>query len=226
MSSPASQLRLRVVTPPRGCPDGRQPRPGGWHGLTTFAVTTMIILYLLTTAIGSLIGGAFSTVTGAIGSVSSAAANAAPNLSSLTGTADPFSSIASQFNLNGANSAAVKDSIVTYVKATISGDQNQAAQAKEKAVQALAQAQNIPVADARTKIDQYQQQYQQTMADTKRKAIEIADTTAKVVSRGSLFGFLALVLGAIAAWFGGRSGGIAPRFMPREDRTAYTRAAN
>ena len=197
---------------------------GGWHGLTTFAVTTMIVLYLLTTAIGSLIGGAFSTVTGAIGSVGSTAAAAGSNLSNITGINDPFGSIAEQFNLNGSNGAAAKDSIVSYVRGTLSGDQNQAAQAKDKAVQALAQAQNIPVADARAKIDQYMQQSQQTIADAKRKALDVADSTAKVVSRGSLLGFLALVLGAVAAWMGGRSGGIAPRFVPRDGRTAYARA--
>jgi hypothetical protein len=31
-----------------------------------------------------------------------------------------------------------------------------------------------------------------------------------VVSRGALFGFFALALGAVAAWFGGRAGAVYP----------------
>jgi hypothetical protein len=31
-----------------------------------------------------------------------------------------------------------------------------------------------------------------------------------VVSRGALFGFVALLLGALAGWFGGRSGEVTP----------------
>ena len=38
----------------------------------------------------------------------------------------------------------------------------------------------------------------------------VADMAATVVSRGALFGFLALVLGALAGWFGGRSGEVKP----------------
>jgi hypothetical protein len=43
-----------------------------------------------------------------------------------------------------------------------------------------------------------------------RQATEAADIAAKVVSRGALFGFVALALGAVAAWFGGRSGAVYP----------------
>jgi hypothetical protein len=38
------------------------PTTGALHGLTTWAVTTLIVLYLLSTAVGSLVGGAFSGV--------------------------------------------------------------------------------------------------------------------------------------------------------------------
>jgi hypothetical protein len=38
------------------------PTTGALHGLTTWAFTTLIVLYLLSTAVGSLVGGAFSGV--------------------------------------------------------------------------------------------------------------------------------------------------------------------
>jgi hypothetical protein len=41
-------------------------------------------------------------------------------------------------------------------------------------------------------------------------ARQAADTTAKNVSRGSLLAAFALILGAIAAWVGGRAGAVKP----------------
>ena len=38
----------------------------GWHGLTAWAGATLVVLYLITSAVGSLIGGAFSAVSGAM----------------------------------------------------------------------------------------------------------------------------------------------------------------
>lgn len=32
---------------------------GGWHGLTSWAVTTLVVVFLLSSAVGGLIGGAF-----------------------------------------------------------------------------------------------------------------------------------------------------------------------
>src|SRR3954452_19562500 len=71
---------------------------GGWHGLTAWALTTLVVLYLLTTAVGGILGGAYRTVTSALGNVAqtvgttaqTAAQVAAPGLSGVT---DPFSSI-------------------------------------------------------------------------------------------------------------------------------------
>ena len=39
-----------------------------WHGLTAWALATLVIFYLLTTTVGGLVGGAYRTVTSALGS--------------------------------------------------------------------------------------------------------------------------------------------------------------
>ena len=44
---------------------------------------------------------------------------------------------------------------------------------------------------------------------------EVADTAATAVSRGALFGSLALLLGAVAGWFGGRMGAVEPTITAR-----------
>jgi hypothetical protein len=41
----------------------------GWHGLIAWAGTTLVVFYLLSTALGTVIGGAFSAVSSAVGGV-------------------------------------------------------------------------------------------------------------------------------------------------------------
>lgn len=183
------------------------------HGLTSWAVTTLVVIYLLTTAVGGIIGGVFSGVTGAMGGLgrtaSSVAQAAAPGLAQAT---DPFGAIEQQLrNVSGGNdAAALRDTAVAAVRAALTGDQAQAEEARGRAAEALAKAQNIPVEDARKRVAEYEQQYRETLAEARKQAVQAADTAAKVVSRGALFGFVALVLGAVAAWFGGRSGAVVP----------------
>ncbi len=51
---------------------------GGYHGLTTWAVTTLVVLYLLTTSVGALVGGAFSGLSSVVGGVGQTAARQRP----------------------------------------------------------------------------------------------------------------------------------------------------
>jgi hypothetical protein len=44
-----------------------------WHGLTSWALTTLVVFYLLTSTIGGLIGGAYRGLTTAAGGVASTA---------------------------------------------------------------------------------------------------------------------------------------------------------
>ena len=97
-------------------------------------------------------------------------------------------------------------------------------EARERAAQAIAKAQNIPVDQARTQVQQYEQQYRETVDAAKRKATEAADLAAKTVSRGALFGSLALLLGALAGWFGGRMGAVEPTLTAPMGFTPSTNA--
>lgn len=188
-----------------------------WHGLTAWALTTLVIFYLLTSTVGSILGGTYRTLTNALGNVAqtaggavqTAAQAAAPGLAGVT---DPFSSIEQSVRgaTGGNDPAALRDAATTAVRAALTGDQGQAQEARERAAQALARAQNVPVEQARTQVQQYEQQYRQAADRAKQQAKEAADATAKAVSQGALFGSLALLLGALAAWFGGRAGAVDP----------------
>ncbi len=179
---------------------------GGWHGVTAWAFTTLIIFYLVTTTAGSIIGGVYNTVSGAVGGLGRTAVQAAAP--ALSQSADPFGAIERQIRetSGGQDPAALRDSAVAAVRALVTGDQAQANQARERAVQALARAQNISPDEARGRVAQIEQQYREAAVQARRAA----DRAARVVSRGALFGFFALLLGAAAAWFGGRKGTVSP----------------
>jgi hypothetical protein len=193
-----------------------------WHGLIAWAVSTLVVFYLLTTAMGGIIGGAYRGVASAISGTASVAGSAAqtaaqaavPNLSQAT---DPFSSIEQSIrSASGGNDPAeLRDAAVAAVRAAMSGDDQKAEEARNRAAEALAKAQNISTEQARMQIDQYEQQYRQTVNNAKQQAVQAADTAAKAVSRGALLGAISLILGAIAAWFGGRMGTIEPTITAR-----------
>ncbi len=184
---------------------------GGWHGLTSWALTTLVVFYLLSTAVGSLVGGAFSTVTGALGglghTVASAAQTAAP---ALTQGTDPVASFQQAIQAPANDPANLKDATTSLMRALVTGDEAQATDARERVSQALAKSQNIPIDQARARVASYEKQYRDKTAEVKQKAAETADTAAKTVSRGALWGSFALILGALAAWFGGRAGTVNP----------------
>jgi hypothetical protein len=92
----------------------------------------------------------------------------------------------------------------------VTAEPQQQQDARERAAQAIAKAQNVPVEEARSQVIRYEQQYRDTVAQAKQQATAAAETAAKTVSRGALFGAISLVLGALAGWFGGRMGAVEP----------------
>ncbi|MET4044904.1 hypothetical protein ABIC03_006633 [Bradyrhizobium sp. RT6a] len=193
-----------------------------YHGLISWAVSTLTVVYLLSSAASGMIGGAVSTTSSALGgagkalggTVQTAVQSAAPSLNNV---ADPMAAIESKVRSGsgGQDPAALRDAAMTAVRAALNGDPAQQAAANDKAADALAKAQNISQDEAKGQIAQYQQQYKETVAKTKEQAKQAADTAAKRVSQGALFGALALLLGALAAFFGGRASAVTPTVSVR-----------
>ena len=106
------------------------------------------------------------------GSVKTAAQAAAP---SLPGMDNPFSNIESKVrNGTGNDPEALKNAAVSAMRAAVTGDAAQQKDAQEKAAQALAKAQNIPVEQARTQVADYTKQFNDTVAKTKEQAKQAA----------------------------------------------------
>jgi hypothetical protein len=186
-----------------------------YHGLASWALSTLILVYLVSSATSSLVGGSLSTVSNALSgarnamgsSVQTAVQTAAPPLNNLN---DPMARIENQVRSasGGQDPAALRDAAASSIRAALSGDPAEQAAATDKAVEALAKAQGIPVDQARSQVGQYQQQYKDALAKAKLQAKQAADATAKTVSRGALFGALALMLGALAAFVAGKASAV------------------
>ncbi|OAP36529.1 PhnA-like protein [Sinorhizobium glycinis] len=179
---------------------------GAYHGLTSWAVTTLIVVYLLTTSAGALLGGALSGLSSVVGgtgrTVATAATTAAPALATAD---DPFADIERQIRetIGGDDPAAMRDAAVASIRALVTGDEAQAEEARNRAADALARAENIPPDQARARVEEYEQTYRTAVEDARRVAADAADTAATVVSSGAFLGFFSLLLGAAAAWLGG-----------------------
>jgi hypothetical protein len=188
-----------------------------YHGLIAWAVSNLVVVYLLSSAASGLIGGALSTASSAIsgagkalgGSLQTAVQTAAPSLNNMS---DPMAAIENKVRSasGGQDPGALRDAAATAVRAALSGDPAQQASATDKAADALAKAQNIPPDQAKAQVAEYQKQYNETAAKAKEQAKQAADKTAKAVSQGALFGALALLLGALAAFFAGHASAVTP----------------
>ena len=201
-------------------------RTGAMHGLVTWGAATLVLFFLLSTAVGNLAGGAFSAVGsvargigGAVGGAGQAIAQAVPGAAQAL---DPAGTLTQDLKnqvqgaVNSSDPQAVQDSIINYVRTSATGDAAAQERAKTRAIETLARAANVSPDEARTRLDQLQTQYndarakaEQVARDAAQKAKEAADATRKAAATGAIAGFVALALGALAAWFGGGYG--APR---------------
>ncbi len=178
-----------------------------WHGLVSWCAATLIIFYLLTSAVGGIIGGTFSALGSTGGAAGRGAATAVSGIAQNTNGDALQAQVKRLVNPDQAQNA--QDDIMAYVRASVSGDQAATAAARDRAVDGLAKTANISPDEARTRLQQTEQQARQTADQVKRKAQQAAEATRKGLASAGIFGFVALALGPVAAWFGGGIG--APR---------------
>jgi len=196
-----------------------KPIPGtaGLHGLVSWSVTTLVVLYLLTSAASGIVGGTLSTVSGALGgagslvggTVQTAAQAAAPSLSKISNPLDGIEQKVRE-QAAGQDPQAARDAAVAAIKALFTGDATQKQQAESRAADALAKAQNIPVDQARQQVQDYEKQYDQAVATAKQKGEAAAIAAKSAATQGAFYAAIALVLGALAAFLGGRFGAPKP----------------
>ena len=182
-------------------------RTANWHGFVSWCVATLVIFTMLTSAVGGIIGGTFNALGSTVGAAGRGAASAVSGVAQNTNGDALQAQVKRLVNPDEAQNA--QDDIMTYVRASVSGDQAAASAARDRAVDALAKTANISPDEARARLQQTEQQARQAADQVKQKAQQAAEVTRKSLASAGIFGFIALALGAVAAWFGGGVG--APR---------------
>lgn len=190
------------------------------HGIVTWALATLVLVYLLTTTISGLIGGAFGIVGSAMqtaGQVAGAAGAAGAGAASQNGGGDTLGKIQQQADqllgrlspqtqqtgqqiqqaVSDPNVRGLIQRVVTNPDAVSPAD-------REAAVSALVTYGGMSRPDAERQLNDWQQSYR----NAEQKARQAGEATANAVSQGSLWSFAALALGAIVAAIGGMLGAL------------------
>ena len=221
------------------------------HGALTWSLVTLLTVYLLSTAVGKIIGGAGSLIGGIVSTAGSGIAAAAPQLGD---------AVQNQLQQNGIDLSDLRGEVDQLLRDTgkpglqpnalenkadraVNQAQNAAGRAasnpqaadqtadnvmdqfvkqgkgvasqfdREAAINVIVNRTGKSRAEAGQIVDNWSKTYQQAQAkfeqakkDAEVKARRIADDAASAASKAAIFGFFGLVLGAVAAVFGARSG--------------------
>jgi predicted RNA binding protein with dsRBD fold (UPF0201 family) len=183
------------------------------HGLTTWAVSVILTIMLLTSAVGSIVGGAFSLIGKSASAVSSAVSKVAPTIAQQAGQLLPQTNLGPI--MQDVNDA-VKDpeqrqKLTDAVKKLFTGESTE--QNKQAVVDVLTQAGDMNEAEARQKVDSWEQsinktkqQVKQAIPEVNEKAMQVAGKAADIGAAAAWFSFGMLVLGAIVSVIGGLIG--------------------
>jgi len=188
---------------------------GGLHGVVTWAAATLIGIYLLSTTIGGLVGGAF----GALGSAAQAVGQGTQSIASaamqtlpddIRGQAEslfdraPAAADQAQQQAQAAQQAAGGGNMMDAVQRVVRGVQEGASpQDRDAAVNVIAQQAGIPREEAEQRLDQFQQSFRQYAQQAEQKARQAAETAAATVAQVSFWSVVGLVIGAVLAALAG-----------------------
>ncbi|HJU12719.1 MAG TPA: hypothetical protein VJ728_17675 [Candidatus Binataceae bacterium] len=182
---------------------------GIMHGILTWAFGLLVTFYLLTTAIGSILGG----VLGVVGkSISAAGTALKPVVSEVANTSgissgDLNAQVDKLLNTNGTklNPQQARDQLATDLKNYLAGGSN-AGQARADIVNIMSSQLNISQAQASQRLDQWQAQFNQTKNNVAQTAKNTGLQAAHAVSWAAIGSFIALALGIICGAIGGALG--------------------
>jgi hypothetical protein len=194
---------------------------GVLHGLVIWGLALLITIYLLTSAIGGVIGGAFSTLGGTLTAAGKGITAAAPQIASAAGLTPDVVQQEAQAYLQPTdpdpatmNPQDAQKEIARLVPAlAASGDR--ANQAKDRIITIMAAQLNISKEEATKRFDAAQAQLTQARDRAVQTAKNVADQSAATISHASFLAFASLLIGAVAAAVGGALASPRPPFSGR-----------
>jgi hypothetical protein len=176
------------------------------HGLVTWSVATLLLLYVVTTTVGAVLSGALGIVSStlqAAGQSAQAAAGAVAQSDIGEEALNALEEQAQQLLGQAQEATGAQDTsdLLEQVLAVARGGVSD--QERQRIIDQLVQQTGITREEAETRLQQLETQYQEALAAAEQQAQEAAQATAEAVSQGSFWSFVALLLGALAAALGG-----------------------
>lgn len=177
-------------------------RDGALHGFVTWSLASLALVYLLSTAVGGLLGGAAS-VLGQTASLAGRGAQAATP--AVTNVIAQATGVTPEQVEADAGDLARDSNFQAFVAGVIRNGQV-TPQDRQALANLLVNRRNMSMQEANATIDRWQAQIAQGVQQTKQTAAQAAKTAASGVSKGAFGSFFALLLGLIAAVAGSWAG--------------------
>ncbi len=182
---------------------------GVLHGLITWGIATLLTVWLLSSAIGGVIGGGASAIGGLASAAGSGVKDAAQPIAQATGVTPDVLQQQAQAYLKPTDTdpatmspqdaqKEVASNLVTYARGGAD-----AGPAKSRIIAIMAAQQHISTDQASKQFDDAQAKLQQQKAQAIQTAKNAADATATAAAHTSFAAFADLLIGAIAAAIGG-----------------------
>lgn len=178
------------------------------HGLVVWGVTLILTLYLLTSAVGGIIGGAFRTVGAVAGAAGTTVGAAAPKAASVAGLDEgDVRSEAAAYLSDAPNDPAqmtpeqAQKEIAKQLPALARGGSD-GRQAENRIVDIVAAQRKISRPEAQAQVTRAKKQFVRTKNETVATAKSATDKAAGAAAGTSFVLVLALLIGAAASGFG------------------------
>ena len=194
---------------------------GVLHGLVVWGLALLLTIYLITTAAGSLLGGAFTVVThtvsaagSAIGSTASAVGSsvksAAPEMGRMSGVTPDFLQQQVQQLLQSPtpqdpismNAEQATKAVAQQMPALVAGGQK-TSDASRRITDIIAAQAHISPQAAKQRVDDAIDQFNQDKQQAIQAAKDAADTSAAAASHVSFMAFIGVLIGMFAGVAGG-----------------------
>lgn len=187
-----------------------RPFDGAIHGLAIWGVTLLLTVYLLTSAIGGLVGGAFRAVGGLAGAAGSSVSAVAPTVAQAAGVDqhdvnDQVSALIKPAPVNPASMTREESrkAIIAEMPALARGG-DEGRDAENRIADIIAVQDNVTHDVALTRVEQAKLRFLTAKHDTIVTAKSAASQSASIAAGTSFTAFLVLLLGAGAAMAGGQ----------------------
>ncbi len=185
---------------------------GTLHGLVVWGLVTLLSFYFMTTAVGMLISGVAGVIGRSLSLVATGIQTVAPQAMQQGQQAAQQRGISLDTitqqgrQLLGQGGGAVTEQqnqeLSQALQRLFANPQQPSAQDRETVVSILVQRTNMSRPDAEARVDQWISQYYQT----KQGALQTTEQAFGAMSKAAIWAFIGMILGAIAAGFGGALG--------------------